>query len=224
MLLPHTPAVEFLSLSGHFNPDHNAAASIEATSPIVLARVHTLHYGGYHLLGHISLPALQSLRFTKFLVPLEIGPFITRSACTIQTLCLERLERIPGPNRLSCLQAISSVSEFTATYRHDSFDAKDDHRGCVYDMSEFLDALAAGTVLAAVERMTLLQIPYCLSSDFRQALHDKIHLTSCRLKKLTIEVNEDNEPPEQWSAVLAAKGIELEVLHYIQELPPIYDW
>ncbi|KAJ7049408.1 hypothetical protein C8F01DRAFT_1378651 [Mycena amicta] len=190
--------------------------------PIVLARVHTLHYGGRRILHHISLPALQSLRLTNYLLPLaqEIGPFMTRSACVIQTLCLERLERMPGPTGLSCLRAISSVPEFTATYRHELYADDDKHRECVHRISEFLDALAEGTMLASVEEMTLLQIPYCISSALREALHDKIHLASSRLKKLTIQVNEDNEPPEQWSSVLASKGVEIGVLYYDQDNPP----
>ncbi|KAJ7051641.1 hypothetical protein C8F01DRAFT_1339333 [Mycena amicta] len=219
MLLPHTPALEFLSLSGDFS--QNVVASW-MPPPIVLAHVHTLHYGGRHVLDHISLPALQNLRLTNFLLPpaQEIGPFMTRSACFIQTLCVERLEGMPGPNGLSCLRAISSVSEFTATYRHELSAHDDKHRECMHRISEFLDALAAGNVLASVEQMTLLQIPYCISSALCKALHDKIHLASSRLKKLTIQVNEDDKPPEQWRSVLASKGVEIGVLYYDQDNPP----
>ncbi|KAJ7051639.1 hypothetical protein C8F01DRAFT_1376737 [Mycena amicta] len=96
----------------------------------------------------------------------------------------------------------------------DDVDDGDDHLDCAAQLREFLDDLGAGNVLGAVEQMTLLCIPYCISPALRQALEDKVHLPSSRLKKLTLEFNQYDEPPGRWSHMLVLKDVEMEVMYY----------
>ncbi|KAJ7051554.1 hypothetical protein C8F01DRAFT_1376671 [Mycena amicta] len=195
-VLPHTPSVKFLFLSGY-------GSSVATISPISLPCVETLHCTFPILLSHVTLPALQTIRVRDSNLPSfqESRQFLTRSACTLRTV---HVESCNDPELVNFLRAVPSVLEFTIQdLQHDQVDE--------HIVIAFLDAFATGAILPAAEKVTLLRILRSIQPKVDAALHKKIQLPSSRLKKLTVEGINSYAMPESLRIALVEKGVDSDV-------------